>query len=189
MMCVIPTTGPACNARARAGCIGIRSSFVVPLRVLSCATRIRPSTMSARCILHDVAPALSRVEQERKRKTFAGTEGPSSLELSDLSVGPGVISAKPIRREASKRIVSSDADFDRVGYDLGQHRLGEICHTGPHGPDLLDHMSRRDLGQIADEPVTVCGENGFQRDLVRCLRRRRQVGEIGRSQITCCDRG
>jgi hypothetical protein len=45
MMCVMPTTGPACNARASAGCIGIRSSFVVPLRALSWATRMRPSTM------------------------------------------------------------------------------------------------------------------------------------------------
>ena len=32
MICVMPTTGPACNARASAGCIGIINSFVVPFR-------------------------------------------------------------------------------------------------------------------------------------------------------------
>jgi hypothetical protein len=50
-------------------------------------------------------------------------------------------------------------------------------------------MARRELGQIADEAMTVCGENRFQGDLVRCLRRRGQVGEICRSQIACGERG
>src|SRR5262245_44136383 len=57
--------------------------------------------------LYDIPAALSRIEQQSEREPFSRAEWPAPLELSNLSVRPGVVGAEPIPLQPTERIIGA----------------------------------------------------------------------------------